>query len=94
MEQQFNLEPKTPPVNKQMAPFDFDTKWGKLSTVENYRGISGYYCDSVSNHPTIYASGSGYTVVGSAYEKKFKASELQLAIEAYKKLLISSGYLK
>jgi len=93
-ESQFNLEPKGPPVNKQMAPFNFDTKWGKLNSAENFRGVSGYYCDAVSNHPTIYASTSGYTVVGSAYEKTFKISELQLAIDAYKKLLISTGYLK
>jgi hypothetical protein len=92
LEIRYNLEPKSPPVNTQMAPFNFDTRWGKLGSSENFRGLSGYYCDAVNNHPTIYASSSGYTVVGSNYEKTFKLTELNLAFVAYKKLLIRSGY--
>lgn len=94
LEIKYKLEPKTPPVNKQMAPFSFNTRWGSLNSSENFRGTSGYYCDAVDNHPAIYASSLGYTVVGSGYEKTFKLTELNTAFEAYRNLLKRTGYLE
>lgn len=94
LEKKYNLDP-TPPTGNQLAPFGFDAKFGELTTTESFRGMSGYYCDSVGVHPTIYASGRGLTVVGSGgVEKTFAIADYQRAFAAYVKLLKETQYMR
>ena len=92
LEDRYNLEPKSPPVPAQLLPFTYDTPYGKIKTSDLFRDLAGNYCDSVNNHPAIYASSSGLTVVGAGYEKTYLIKEYQKAFNDYIKLLQSTGY--
>ena len=86
--------PHTPPSSNVMSPFKYDTPVDKIISDNLAKYLSGYYCDSLSNLPLIFASSDGFTVIGPGFHKTFPANELKKAIKAYINLLSSSGYLK
>lgn len=87
-----DMVPYEPPTSNVMSPFDPKTPIDNLTSKQIANMLSGYYCDSVNNHPLIYASSSGFTVVGVGFIKTYSINKLNDAINAYKKLLISAGY--
>ena len=89
-----DLAPYAPPTSNVPSSFSDSTPSGKLTTDKTANMLSGYYCDSPNNHPLIYASSSGFTVTGVGFNKVFPLNEMNEAIKAYKKLLVSAGYTK
>jgi hypothetical protein len=96
LEEKYHLEPKTPPVPKYLAPFSYNTPYGKIKTNEMLRELAGNYCDSSSNLPLIYASGyeasAILTVVGAGFEKTYPLKDYKRAYEDYINLLNTVGY--
>lgn len=89
-----DLAPYAPPASNVPSPFNDNTPLGKLSSEKISSMLSGYYCDSPNNHPLIYASSAGFTVIGVGFNEVYPRNKLNEAIEAYKKLLVSAGYVK
>ena len=96
LDKKLNPELQRPDLPKQLAPFDYTTPYGKIKSSDVFNELAGNYCDSSSNFPTIYASGSGLnavlTVLGSGYEKTYPIKEYQKALNDYIKLLNKTGY--
>ena len=89
-----DLAPYAPPASNVSSPFNDNTPLGKLSSKKIARLLSGYYCDSPNNHPLIYASSAGFTVIGVGFNEVYPINKLNEAIAAYEKLLVSAGYTK
>jgi len=83
-----------PPTSNVMSPFARKAPIDDLTSGQIANMLSGYYCDSVNNHPLIYASSDGFIVTGVSFNKVYPLNRFNDAINAYKKLLISSGYTK
>ena len=86
--------PYSPPTSNVMSPFASNTPFNKITPVEIANALSGYYCDSLNNHPLIYASSGGFTITGNGFSKSYPISKMNEAFAAYTELLISTGYLK
>lgn len=82
-----SLETTQPSFGKDLAPFSMETQFGKISSREIYRSLSGFYCDSVDRHTTIYHHSNGVTVVGVGYEKSFPMNKVSEAFDAYLMLI-------
>jgi hypothetical protein len=87
-----DMAPYAPPTSGVISPFEAEAPNDSLNSEQTANMLSGYYCDSINNHPLIYASSSGFTVVGVGFKKTYPISMFSAAIKAYEQLLISAGY--
>jgi hypothetical protein len=92
VQEQSRLGKSTYLVGIGYAPFTNKTPFGEIDADLIFRANAGYYCDSESNFPTLYAQATGYTVVGVGYERKFAPDQLKEATEDYERLIKAIGY--
>lgn len=78
---------RPPPLGNGLAPFTDNTPYGNIPTFQNYRANAGYYCDSQSNLPTLYAHLTGFTVVSIGYERTYGPDQINEALNDYKRIL-------
>ena len=64
-----------------------------ITTNDGFNYFSGNTCP-INNHPAIYASSKGLTVVGYKYYIEFPIDKLSEAFKAYQVLLVLDGYLE
>ena len=97
--------PEVTPESTVPTPFSWKTPAGEISNLESIRATAGYFCDSGSIMPVIYAhSGDAggdvenltffLTVIGPAFEKTFSMSNRVQAFRAYEQLLRQQHFLQ